>query len=69
MKRSGLERPVFRRDPKIVKSSCIMSVCPSLRVKQLRSHWKDLIFGYFFEKSVEKIQFSLQSDNNNNYFT
>jgi hypothetical protein len=30
---------------------------------------KNLIFSLFFRKSVEKIQVSLKSDNNNGYFT
>jgi hypothetical protein len=54
---------------KIAKSDYeLRHVCPSVRVEQLGSHWKDFHeIGYlgFFRKSVEKIQVSLKSDKNN----
>ena len=49
-----------------------MSVRPSARMEQLGSHWTDSDeTGYFkfVRKSVEKIQVSLKSDENNEYFT
>jgi len=48
-----------------------MPVRPSVRTEQLGSHWTDFheIFKSF-QKSVEKIQVSLTSDNKTNgYFT
>ena len=57
-------------------SVCCLSVCssvhPSLRMKQLDSHWKDFHAIWYlniFRKTVEKIQASLKSDKNNRYFT
>ena len=47
-------------------------VCPSVRMEQLGFHWTDFheIWYYnIFRKSVQKIQVSLKSDNNNRYFT
>jgi hypothetical protein len=51
---------------------CFMSVCPSVRVQQLGSQWKDfykILYLIIFPKSVEKIHISLQSDNNNRHCT
>jgi hypothetical protein len=47
--------------------SCVMSVCLPVRMEQLGSHWTDfhILYLYIFRKSVEKIQISLKSDNNN----
>jgi len=45
-----------------------LSVCLSVRMKQLGSRWKDflwnLLFDDFFFKSVEKLQVRLKSDKN-----
>jgi len=52
--------------------SFVMSVCPSVRIKQLGSHWTDfreLWYWSIFPKSVKKIQVSLKSDKNNGYIT
>jgi hypothetical protein len=52
-------------------SSC-PSACPSVRIKQLGSHWTDfheIWYLIIFRNYVEKIQFSLKCDNNNVYFT
>jgi len=49
-----------------------MSVCPSVHMEQLTSHWTDFheIWCFnTFRKSVKKIQVSLKSDKNNGYFT
>jgi hypothetical protein len=46
----------------------VMSVCPSVRMEHLGSQWKDfheIRYLSIFRKSVEKIQVSLKSDNNN----
>jgi hypothetical protein len=57
---------VFRKS---AKNDC----CPSVRVKQLGSHWTDFdetwYLTFFYIKSVDKIQVSLKSDKNNGYFT
>ena len=50
----------------------VISVCPSVRMEQLESHWTDfdeIRYLGFFLKSIEKIQVSLKSDTNNWYFT
>jgi hypothetical protein len=50
----------------------VVSVHPSYRMKQLSSHWTDyheIWYLCIFRKSVEKIQTSLKSDNNNGYLT
>jgi hypothetical protein len=54
----------------------VMSLNPSIRLSvrtvKLGSHWTDLHEIWYlgiFRKSVEKIQVSLKSDNNNGYFT
>jgi hypothetical protein len=56
--------------------SFVMSVCPSVhppvRMEQLYSHWtsfREIWYFSIFRKSVEKIQVSLNSDENNGYFT
>jgi hypothetical protein len=52
--------------------SVCMSVRPSARMEQLRSHWTDVTEIWYlssFLKSVEKIQVSLKSEKNNEYFT
>jgi hypothetical protein len=50
-----------------------MSVCPSVRMEQLGSHWTDFRdiwhLSVFVRKSVENIEVSLKSDKNNGYFT
>jgi len=49
-----------------------MSVRPSGRMEQLGSHWMyfyEILYFRIFQKIVDKIQVSLQSDNNNGYFT
>jgi hypothetical protein len=46
--------------------------CPSVRMKQLGSHWTDFheIWCFsIFRKSVEKVQVALKSDNYNGWFT
>jgi len=48
------------------------SLCPSVRMGQLCSHWTDLKeirYLSIFRKSVEKIQVSLKYDMNNGHFT
>jgi hypothetical protein len=55
-----------------VTISFVMSVCPSVRMKQLGSHWREFEKTWYFRlfrKSVEKIKISVQSDKNNEYFT
>jgi len=47
------------------------SVRPSVRMKQLGSHWKgfhEILYLSNFRKTVQKIQVSLKSDKNNGYF-
>ena len=53
-----------------VRPSVCLSVPPhrTSRYPQDGFSW-NLIFEYFFRKSVEKVQISLKSDNNNRYFT
>ena len=56
----------FAKLPKATTS--FMSVCPSVRMEQLGSHWTDFYEIWclsIFRKSVEKIQVSFKSDNNN----
>jgi hypothetical protein len=51
--------------------SFVMSVCPSVCMEQLGSHWMDfheILYLSIFQKPVEKIQISLKSDKNNGYF-
>jgi hypothetical protein len=48
------------------------SVCPSIRMEQLGSHWTsfyEILYFFFFQKSVKKTQVWLKSDKNNGYFT
>jgi hypothetical protein len=48
------------------------SVRPSVRMKQLASHWTDfheILYLRMFGKSVDKLQVSLKPDKNNGYFT
>jgi hypothetical protein len=56
-----------------IPSFCLsVSVCLSVRMKQLGSHRTDfheIWYLNIFRKSVEKFQVSLQSDKNNGYFT
>ena len=50
----------------------VMSVCLSVRIEQLGSHWTDfheIWYSSVFRKSAEKIQVLLKSDRNNGYFT
>jgi len=64
---------VFRLASKIANSDYqLRHVCPSVRMQQLGSHWKD--FDYIlnfsiFRKPAEKIKGSLKSYKNNVYFT
>ena len=60
--------------PKLWKAntSFLMSVCLSVHMEQLGSYWTDFreiwhLRIFFFEKSVEKIQFLLKSDKNKGY--
>jgi len=63
----------YRRFRKIAKKtiSFVMSVRLAVRMQQLRSHRGEFHeFWYLsFQKSVEKVQFSLKSDKINLYFT
>jgi hypothetical protein len=48
-----------------------MSVCLSIRIKQLVSHWRDfheILYMGIFRKSVEKIEVSWKSHKNGGYF-
>jgi hypothetical protein len=52
--------------------SFIMSVCPSVRIEQLCSHWRDfreISYLSIFRKSVQKIKVLLRSDQNDGCFT
>jgi hypothetical protein len=52
--------------------SFVTSVCPSVSMEQLDSHWTDFYEIYdvsIFRKSFTKIQVSLKPDKNNEYFT
>jgi len=64
------ERRIFWRIRKIAKMTA--TSCLSVRNEQLGSHWTEFHaikrLGVF-RRSVEKIQVSLQSDNNNGHFT
>jgi hypothetical protein len=49
-----------------------LSVCPSVRIEQLGSHWTDfdaISCLSLYRKFVEKIQVLLKSDKNSGYFT
>jgi hypothetical protein len=74
VKRRSLHRlnqniPVFRRVRKIQESNSASScLCLSVRMVQLGSHWTgfhEIWYLSIFRKSVEKIQVSLKSGNNN----
>jgi hypothetical protein len=52
--------------------SVVISVCPSVRIEQLGSHWTEfheIWYLSIFRKSVEKIQVSLKSNKNKRYCT
>jgi hypothetical protein len=54
----------------LLASSCL-SVCLSVRMEQIRSHWTDFHEIWhlcILRKSAEKIQVSIKSDSNNGYF-
>ena len=49
----------------------VMSVCPSVHVEQLGSHWTDFQETWYlstFRKTVETFHVSVKSDTNNGYF-
>jgi hypothetical protein len=53
-----------------ILASSYLSVCLSVRMEKLGSHWTDLdVIWYLqdFRKSVGKIKVSLKPDNNNGY--
>ena len=72
---------IFRRVRKIAKSdyqfrhicsSARLSVCLSLCMEQLGSHWADfpeILYLRIFRKSVMNIQVSLKSEKTKGYFT
>ena len=64
---------IFMRFHKIAKSDKhLRHVCPTVRMEQLGSHWTDfhdILYLSIFWKSVDKRQFYLKSDKNNEYFT
>jgi hypothetical protein len=47
------------------------SLCLSIRMEQLPldGFWSNFIFDFFFQNPVEKIQASLKSEKNKEYFT
>ena len=49
----------------------MLSVRPSVHMEQLHSYWTcfHIDIGWFFQKSVERIQVSLKHDKNKGYFT
>jgi hypothetical protein len=52
--------------------SFVMSVCPSVGMELLGSHWMnfhEILDLSVFRKSVEESQFSLKSEKNDGYFT
>ena len=52
--------------------SFVLSVCPSVRMEQLSSHWIDsheILHSRTFRISAQKINVSLKSDKKNRYFT
>ena len=65
--------PFLGAFPKLRKATIsFTSVCPSLRMEQIGSHWTDFDETWYlrlFQKPVEKIQITLKSDKNNAYFT
>jgi hypothetical protein len=70
---------IFTCVRKISKTRVLASLCPSVRMEQLSSHWMDFHEIWYLSlplippppprKCVEKIQVSLTSDKNNGYFT
>jgi hypothetical protein len=70
--RNVYRNEVFRRlrkiwEKRLLASPCL-SVCPSVLIEQLGSHWADFCEIWYMSvslKSVEKIQVSLNSDKNN----
>jgi hypothetical protein len=65
---------IFRHVRKTTKKtiSIVMSVRPSVRMKQLGPKWTDFHEMWYlsiFRKTAEKIQVSLKSDKNKGYFT
>jgi len=64
---------IFKRVRKIAKSNYkFRYVCPSVRMEQFGSHWKDINYILYlrvFRESVEKIKVSLKSDKDKGYFT
>jgi len=64
---------IFRRIRTIAKSGFqFRHVCPSVRTEQLGPHWThihEILCLYIFRKLIEKIQFSLKSDESDGYFT
>ena len=60
--------PTFRRVCKIAKKQLLASLCLSVRMQQLGSHWMDFYEIWYlsiFLKIVKKIHVSLKSDKNN----
>jgi len=52
--------------------SFVMSVCPSVRMEQLGSHWTDfreIRYLIILLKFVQEIQVSFKCDKNNRHFT
>ena len=70
---SSCTKLIFRRVGEIAKSDYqLRHIRPSVRMEQLISHWTDFHEIWYLRinrKSVEKIQVSLKSDENNRYFT
>jgi len=68
-----INRLVFRRLHNIIKSDYqLCHFCPSVRMKQLCSHWTDFLEIWYlniFPKPAEKTQISLKSGKNTGYFT
>ena len=58
-------------EKRLLASSCLFAR-PSVRMEQLGSHWTDfpeIWYLRIFRKTLQKIQVSLKSDKNNEYFT
>jgi hypothetical protein len=63
---------VFAKLRKRLLASSCLSLCPSVHMQQLGSHWTDfneIRNLSIFQKSVERIQVSSKSDKNNGHFT
>ena len=63
--------PKLRKATICFVMSICPSVCPSVRMEQLGSHWTDFHEIWYlgiFRKSVHKIQIQMKSDKNNGYF-